>query len=309
MALPDRKAMWRPILLALVDGDDHPSTRIREAVATHFRLTPAERSVRAGNAPSDRFKSEHAFALVALLREGLIVRADERRFVYRITDEGRRRLRQGLLPADDSIFVGRTRNGSSVGVSAANAKDPVSGVAGDRAVAAVAPASVSSNGSDEPGLLASVERAPLASPYRVVDEWPGRSSRDPFPFDPEELDRKTLEHMELQNEIARRAEAAGYAVYSPGVGDPVDFDLAWTSAGGDAVVEVKTLSNTSGEAKQIRLGIGQLLDYQHRLGLAGVEAAAVLALDRRPTSEHWLALCERVGITLCWRDSLRQLFE
>ena len=32
MTLPDRKAMLRPILLTVADGNDHPSTRIREAI-------------------------------------------------------------------------------------------------------------------------------------------------------------------------------------------------------------------------------------------------------------------------------------
>jgi len=75
------------------------------------------------------------------------------------------------------------------------------------------------------------------------------------------------------------------------------------------LAEIKTLSNTSGEAKQIRLGIGQLLDYQHRLALAGADVEAALVLDREPADSHWTDLCAEHGIRLSWREILHELFE
>jgi len=86
-----------------------------------------------------------------------------------------------------------------------------------------------------------------------------RTNRDPFEYDPNELDRQTLAHAKLQNKVAEMAKGAGYEVHQPNVGNPVMFDIAWTSASGRAVVEVKTLSTTKGDAKQLQTG--------HRAGL------------------------------------------
>jgi hypothetical protein len=101
---------------------------------------------------------------------------------------------------------------------------------------------------------------------------------------------------------------------SPKPGDP-PFDIAWRDddAGGVAFIcEVKSLTDEN-ETGQIRLAIGQLLDYVHTLGSQreagslpphweGVHAVrGVVAVERRPAKDvHWTGLCEKHGIILTW---------
>ncbi|WP_185921721.1 hypothetical protein [Streptomyces sp. WAC06614] len=44
----------------------------------------------------------------------------------------------------------------------------------------------------------------------------------------------------------------------------------------------------------------QLLDHQDRLADRANSVRAVLWVEREPTEARWLALCNRVGITLAW---------
>ena len=74
------------------------------------------------------------------------------------------------------------------------------------------------------------------------------------------------------------------------------------------VVEVKSLTSAN-EAGQIRLGLGQVLDYQHQLDQAGAKVQAVLAVECAPTGEHWLVLCRRHGVQLVWPDTFNLLFD
>jgi hypothetical protein len=104
------------------------------------------------------------------------------------------------------------------------------------------------------------------------------------------------------------AKAAGYEVHAPGADDPVAFDLAWTSTTGQAVIEIKILSTTKSDAKQMRLGIGQVLDYQHQLRAAGADVCAILVVDRKPSGAHWLELCAKHGIQMAWPATLKNLF-
>ena len=105
MSVPDRKAIMRPALAALADGEIHSSVEIRDLVARHFGLSEIDRAQPAGNSPFDRFTNEHAFALVDLQRLKLVTKPDRRQFAYRITAQGKRELRGVGLPAEDSVFA------------------------------------------------------------------------------------------------------------------------------------------------------------------------------------------------------------
>ena len=83
-------------------------------------------------------------------------------------------------------------------------------------------------------------------------------------------------------------------------------DAAWLSEGSPetlVICEVKSLADGH-EAQQVRLGIGQLLDYAHTVrrnppsGVTRIQP--VLVLERKPVDERWLALADSLGITLTW---------
>jgi hypothetical protein len=73
-------------------------------------------------------------------------------------------------------------------------------------------------------------------------------------------------------------------------------------------VEIKTLSTTASEAKQLRLAVGQVLDYRHQLAAAGASVNAAIVVERRPRGTHWTRLCADHEIALAWPSTLARLF-
>ena len=137
-----------------------------------------------------------------------------------------------------------------------------------------------------------------------------------FKTDPDKVDRGTTAHKDTQDALAEALRNAGLEPRSPQPGDPA-FDIAWR--GGDAegtafICEVKSLT-TQNETSQIRLAIGQVLDYAHALDSLrkagalplrwkGVQAVrAVVAVERLPAEDaRWAGLCEKHGIILTWPE-------
>ncbi|MFD4211237.1 hypothetical protein ACFWRG_35335, partial [Micromonospora tulbaghiae] len=117
--------------------------------------------------------------------------------------------------------------------------------------------------------------------------------------DPDLVGRNLSTHRRLQNLLAAEAQSRGYVALSPDVSDP-DFDLAWQKDEGRLTVcEVKSLT-PSNEARQLRAGLGQVLDYQDQLRERAPEISAVLWVEREPSERRWIDLCQRVGVTLAW---------
>lgn len=117
--------------------------------------------------------------------------------------------------------------------------------------------------------------------------------------DPDLTGRNLKAHRGLQNALAEAAQARGLEILSPRVTDP-DFDLAWRMTADDLTVcEVKSLTPAN-ETRQLRAGVGQLLDYHDRLRARASSVRAVLWVEYEPADARWIALCERVGVTLAW---------
>lgn len=81
-----------------------------------------------------------------------------------------------------------------------------------------------------------------------------------FGKDPAKLERALQAHGDTQNAVAAIVNSKGFAPLSP-KGEP-DFDLAWSTETTLHVVEVKSMP-VGGEVSQLRLGFGQVLQYQH----------------------------------------------
>lgn len=79
------------------------------------------------------------------------------------------------------------------------------------------------------------------------------------------------------------------------------FDAGWSRGDDVFIAEVKSLTGAS-EDQQIRLGIGQVLDYAHQLQLARTcgRIRPVLVLEKQPTDPRWTSLAEASGILLAW---------
>ncbi|MGW5678038.1 restriction endonuclease [Streptomyces sp. NPDC003860] len=149
------------------------------------------------------------------------------------------------------------------------------------------------------GATAPQSAVPVGTDYRTADESVTPAAPRFTPPDPDLAGRNLGAHRRLQNALAEAARARGLEVFSPRVTDP-DFDLGWrASADGLTVCEVKSLTE-SNETRQLRTGIGQLLDYHDRLRGRAADVRAVLWVEREPADPRWVALCARAGITLAW---------
>jgi hypothetical protein len=116
--------------------------------------------------------------------------------------------------------------------------------------------------------------------------------------DPGETERALAAHRGVQNELARLVLSRELKPLEPGPGDPL-FDIAWWDSDTLYVAEVKSVTDLN-ETRQLRLGLGQILDYQDSLSDSAKRVEAILALERRPTEERWLGLCEQHGVRVFW---------
>ena len=114
-----------------------------------------------------------------------------------------------------------------------------------------------------PARLALHAPPPLKRGYRPANESPSTEPSDPFARDPNEVDRGLAAHAKTQNALNHFLGRRRIQVWSPGHGDP-DFDIAWERKCVMWVGEVKSVTPTN-TTKQLRLGLGQVLDYQDSL--------------------------------------------
>ncbi len=146
----------------------------------------------------------------------------------------------------------------------------------------------------------------LVTPYRPVDEYAKGSERVPFAVDPEVIERGNRSHRAMQQKLAALAKAQGLKLISPGDSEPA-FDVGWWSGKTVVLVECKSTTPANAE-KQLRLGLGQILDYQHRAQRGHKRVVAVLAVEERPRSDRWQALCAAHDVTLVWPGIFHTLF-
>lgn len=93
--------------------------------------------------------------------------------------------------------------------------------------------------------------------------------------------------------------------------DRPQVDAAWIDAHDPSmlhIAEVKSLTDGN-QDQQLRLGVGQLLDYRQQLirrpvpGTANVKAH--LITETRPSDERWIELAQAVGLDLAWSPGFK----
>jgi hypothetical protein len=155
--------------------------------------------------------------------------------------------------------------------------------------------------------LARRPRATAAPTYRRADPSPTQQSEQPFTRDPTVIDRALRAHADTQNSLSDFLTSSGAITWSPQPAEP-DFDLAWTFRGVTFVGEVKSLTAIN-EDRQLRLGLGQVLDYQALMARETTAVRAVLVVEHQPQDARWLALCERHNVVLVWPATFPVLLE
>ena len=146
----------------------------------------------------------------------------------------------------------------------------------------------------------------LVTRYEPVGEVSRREPSETFTIDPDVIDRGVQGHMATQDLLAEYVEQTlGLTPLKPGPGDPA-FDVGWWQDSRFVVAEVKSATD-SNEIAQLRLGLGQVLDYADQLRRADKNPLPVLAIERAPTDDRWVELCATHGVTLVWPDGLDRL--
>lgn len=119
------------------------------------------------------------------------------------------------------------------------------------------------------------------------------------------LDRSTKVHMDLQNSLAEYIRELGLDPKSPNTNEP-QFDIAWRHGTTDVVVEVKSV-NSDNRRQQVRLGIGQVLEYVSILNdvVAG-DYRPVLLLSETPIEIDYLT-ANYTGVIIIGPDQFAEL--
>jgi hypothetical protein len=155
--------------------------------------------------------------------------------------------------------------------------------------------------------VTTAERGSLGRPFRRRDEDVEITSREAIAYrDPDAAGRGLRAHNRLQNRLSDLVETAGYTPIDPE--SPIDpaFDLAWFDGPTLFVVEVKSCTQDN-QTQQLRLGIGQVLDYEDTLLASGHTVQAVLYVEEQPTDPRWSGLAQRHDIRLIWPGTEHRL--
>jgi excisionase family DNA binding protein len=111
---------------------------------------------------------------------------------------------------------------------------------------------------------------------------------------PETYERGLNSHERLSNLLAKKLGQRGYERFLPSPGAP-QFDVAWRASNTLFIAEVKS-TTAANETGQIRMGLGQILDYRWRF--REDHPVAVLFIESAPADTEWFAICTQAGVTL-----------
>lgn len=149
-----------------------------------------------------------------------------------------------------------------------------------------------------PVAAATTEARVLGGPLRA--RRTGRRASGDLTLDLSRLDEATAAHEATVGALIEHLSRQGVEACTNAAGAP-EFDAGWSLGEDIFVAEVKSLTGAR-EDQQIRLGIGQILDYTHQLRSTCPSAAVrpVLVLEKRPSAVRWTALADGVGLRLTW---------
>ena len=125
---------------------------------------------------------------------------------------------------------------------------------------------------------------------------------------PDVVGRGINAHRKLNNELSDALAAGGLAPEKGGVGWP-NVDLCWTDEHGvQWVAEVKSLT-IKNETHQLRLGVGQVIEFRSRVRslFPGETVMAALVVEREPSDvDLWTSVCQETDLRLAWPGNLKK---
>ncbi|WP_406132851.1 hypothetical protein [Streptomyces zaomyceticus] len=149
-----------------------------------------------------------------------------------------------------------------------------------------------------PVAAATTEAHVLGGPLRV--RRTGQRASGDLALDLSRLDEATAAHEATVGALIAYLSRQGIQACTYASGAP-EFDVGWSRGEDVFVAEVKSLTGAR-EDQQIRLGVGQILDYAQQLRSAFPSTVIhpVLVLEKRPSAARWTELADSVGLRLTW---------
>lgn len=137
----------------------------------------------------------------------------------------------------------------------------------------------------------------FGGPLRVHQAPKHKANQKMLKVDLDALDNGTEAHQRTLAQLGKHLanhtiEALHHLASGP------RFDAGWRVKGRSWIAEVKSLSNTN-ETQQLRLGLGQLLEYRARVQHSKPLRAALI-LSRAPSDDKWISICESAEVLLTW---------
>ena len=125
-------------------------------------------------------------------------------------------------------------------------------------------------------------------------------------IDLDALEKGTQRHEATRKALADFITANGGEPREPG--KAAQFDLGWRDQDGAIwIAEVKSLARTS-ESQQLRLGLGQVLDYRQAIATPETRIRAALVIEQEPSDLRWVEVCAAVGVVLAWPERFAAVF-
>ncbi|MBD8871156.1 hypothetical protein [Nocardioides donggukensis] len=143
---------------------------------------------------------------------------------------------------------------------------------------------------DALGLLAKTRNSPTRRPVQLS-------------LDLDKLDRGTQAHETTRDLLLKHLAAVRVLEGRR----PVLYDVGWRR-GARAFVVGEVKSFTSGSVvQQIRLGLGQVLEYAQRIRSQHPELSVtpILVLEKEPPPNGWVEVVESAGVLLTWAPDFR----
>jgi hypothetical protein len=128
----------------------------------------------------------------------------------------------------------------------------------------------------------------------------GQHDAAPLALDLSRLDQGTAAHEATLRLLVQHLASQGVEVRGPARRAPL-FDAGWSRGPVVHIAEVKSLSGAR-EDQQLRLGMGQVLDYTHQIEQLRTfgDVRPALVLEKKPTDDRWHTLFSSRGILLTW---------
>lgn len=154
-----------------------------------------------------------------------------------------------------------------------------------------------------PFRLAKPRGSELGVDYRRAgDRAPMATTEQLASIDIKALDRATRRHMEMQDTAAEELRERGIDPRSPDSDEP-QFDLAFEHGGAIYVVEAKT--GTPLPPQQVRIGVGQVLEYCFLLSARREAVVKPILLVEAALPVPWTELCRALQVEILRADQLQ----